>query len=149
MFGRGIAVVAAAVALLAIGGAPAQAASCPTEPTYDPAVPSPQSVLGFPLGIGQPQPVTSEEILRYVQAVDNASDRVISFDIGQTWGGRPLRAAIVSSREHMRANELRRIRERFVAVREGRGVGACAARRRSSGSPATSTATRRAAPTPS
>ena len=84
-------------------------------------MPTPQSVLGFPLGIGQPQPVTSAQIVSYVQAVDNASDRVISFDIGNTWGGRPLRAAIVSSREHMRPAELRRIRERFVALREGRG----------------------------
>ena len=78
-------------------------------------------MLGFPLGIGQPEPVTSEQIVSYVQAVDAASDRVISFDIGTTWGGRPLKVAIVSSREHMRPAELRRIRERFVALREGRG----------------------------
>jgi hypothetical protein len=120
MLKRGIAVAGAAAALLVAGSAPAQAASCPTEPTYDPAVPTPQSVLGFPLGIGQPQPVTGEQIVRYVQAVDAASDRVISFDAGQSWGGRPLKVAIVSSREHMRQGELRRIRERFVAVREGR-----------------------------
>ena len=50
-----------------------------------------------------------------MQAVDAASDRVISFDVGETWGGRPLKVAIVSSREHMRPSELRRIRERFVA----------------------------------
>ena len=112
--------VAAAVGLLVAGSAPAQAASCPTAPTYDPAVPTPESVLGFPLGIGQTRDVTSAEIVTYVQAVDAASDRVISFDAGETWGGRPLKVAIVSSREHMRPNELRRIRERFVAVREGR-----------------------------
>ena len=64
MLKRGIAVAGAAAALLVAGSAPAQAASCVTEPTYDPAVPTPQSVLGFPLGIGQPQPVTSEQILR-------------------------------------------------------------------------------------
>ncbi|HYI19305.1 MAG TPA: M14 family zinc carboxypeptidase [Solirubrobacteraceae bacterium] len=83
-------------------------------------MPTPESALGFPLGIGQPQPVTSEQIGSYVQAVDAASDRVISFDIGTTWGGRPLKVAVVSSREHMRPAELRRIRERFVAHREGR-----------------------------
>ena len=120
---RSIAVAGTTVALVAGWSAPAvaQPPACPTAPTYDTRVPTPQSVLGFPLGIGQPQPVTSAQIVSYVQAVDNASDRVISFDIGSTWGGRPLRAAIVSSRKHMRPAELRRIRERFVALREGRG----------------------------
>ena len=119
---RGILVVAAAMALAAVWSAPAvaQQPSCPTAPAYDSRVPTPESVLGFPLGIGQPQPVTSEQIVSYVQAVDAASDRVISFDIGTTWGGRPLKVAVVSSREHMRPAELRRIRERFVAHREGR-----------------------------
>ena len=115
--------------LVAAGSAPAGAqelrgqppASCPTPPTYDPGVSTPQSVLGFPLGIGQAEPVTSEQIFRYVQAVDQASDRVTSFDAGSSWGGRPLKVAIVSSRERMRPAELRRIRERFVALREGRG----------------------------
>lgn len=126
---RSIAVAVASVALVAGSCAPAGAqelrgsptAPCPTTPTYDPGVPTPQSVLGFPLGLGQPQPVTSEQILRYVQAVDAASDRVISFDIGTTWAGRPLKVAIASSRDHMRPGELNRIRERFVALREGRG----------------------------
>ena len=119
---RGILVVAAAMALAAVSSAPAvaQQPSCPTAPAYDSRVPTPESVLGFPLGIGQTQPVTSAQIVSYVQAVDAASDRVISFDIGTTWGGRPLKVAVVSSREHMRPAELRRIRERFVAHREGR-----------------------------
>ena len=111
---------AAAVAVLAFGGTSAQAASCPTQPTYDPAVPTPQAVLGFPLGIGQPDPVTGEQIAAYVEAVDDASDRVTSFDAGESWAGRPLKVAIVSSRDHMRPNELRRIRDRFVAVRDGK-----------------------------
>ena len=121
---RGIAVMASVMALVATWSAPAvaQSPSCPTAPTYDSSVPTPQSVLGFPLGLGQPQPVTGEQILRYMQAVDTASDRVISFDIGTSWGGRPLKVAVVSSREHMRPAELRRIRERFVALREGRGA---------------------------
>ena len=120
---RGIVAMTACVALVAAWSAPAvaQPPPCPTVPTYDASVPTPQSVLGFPLGIGQTEPVTSEQILRYMQAVDAASERVISFDIGTTWGGRPLKVAIVSSREHMRPAELRRIRERFVALREGRG----------------------------
>jgi hypothetical protein len=126
---RSIAVVGASVALVAGWSAPAGAqerrgsptAPCPTTPTYDPGVPTPQSVLGFPLGIGQPEPVTSAQILSYMQAVDAASDRVTSFDIGRTWAGRPLRVALVSSRDHMRPAELNRIRERFVALREGRG----------------------------
>ena len=77
-FVRGIATAATAVVLVAAGSATAGAqelrgqppAPCPTSPTYDPGVPTPQSVLGFPLGIGQTDPVTSEQIVRYVQAVD-------------------------------------------------------------------------------
>jgi hypothetical protein len=122
---RSIAVAGASVALVAGWSAPAVAKPklppCSTTPAYDSRVPTPQSVLGFPLGLGQPQPVTSAQIVRYVEAVDAASDRVISFDVGATWAGRPLKAAIVSSRKHMRPRELRRIRERFVALREGRG----------------------------
>jgi len=83
-------------------------------------VPTPQAVLGFPLGIGQPDPVTGEQIAAYVEAVDDASDRVTSFDAGESWAGRPLKVAIVSSRDHTRPNELRRIRDRFVAVRDGK-----------------------------
>jgi hypothetical protein len=120
MVKRGITAVAAAAALFAFGGAPAQAASCPTTPTYDPRVPTPEAALGFPLGVGQSRVVTNEEIVSYVEAVDAASDRVTSFEAGKTWAGRPMKVAIVSSREHMRPSELRRIRERFVAVRDGR-----------------------------
>ena len=127
-FVRWIVAAAMSVALVAAGSAPAGAQeprgkppACPTDPTYDPSVPTPESVLGFPLGLGQQQPVTGEQIVRYVQAVDASSDRVSSFDAGTSWGGRPLKVAIVSSREHMRPAELRRIRERFVALREGRG----------------------------
>ena len=127
---RSIAVAATTVALVAGWSAPAGAqerrgsptAPCPTTPTYDPGVPTPQSVLGFPLGIGQPQPVTSAQILSYVQAVDAASDRVISFDIGRTWAGRPLQGRDrLLARAHAPRPSCDRIRERFVALREGRG----------------------------
>jgi hypothetical protein len=112
--------VALAIAVLLPGSASAaQTAPCPTTPTYDPAVPTPQSVLGFPLGIGQPAPVTSGDIFRYMQAVDAATDRVRTLDIGSSWGGHPLKVAIVSSRKHMRPHELRLIRSVHQALRAG------------------------------
>jgi hypothetical protein len=111
--------LAVAVALPGSAAAHKQAPSCPTAPTYDPAVPTPESVLGFPLGLGQPQPVTSEQIFQYMEAVDAATDRVITRDIGTSWGGRPLKVAIVSSREHMRPHELRLIRGVHQTLRAG------------------------------
>lgn len=114
--------VALVVAVLLPGsaGAAQTAPSCPATPTYDPAVPTPRSVLGFPLGIGQPQPVTSAQIFQYLEAVDAASSRVKTLDIGASWRGSPLKVAIVSSREHMRPQELRFIRSVHQALRAGR-----------------------------
>src|SRR5215217_3698856 len=121
--------VAVAVALVAAWSAPAGAqelrgsptAPCPTTPTYDPAVPTPQSVLGFPLGIGQPEPVTSTQIFAYMKAVDAASDRVTSFDVGSSWGGHPLKVAIVSSGENMAADRLKQIRRVHQSLRADHG----------------------------
>jgi hypothetical protein len=114
------AVAALTVAVLMPATASAKAAPpCPTTPTHDPAVPTPQSVLGFPLGIGQPQPVTSAQIFQYMEAVDAATDRVTTLDIGSSWGGHPLKVALVSSREHMRPHELRLIRTVHQSLRAG------------------------------
>ena len=114
--------VALAVAVLVPASASAQAApACPATPTYDPAVPTPQSVLGFPLGIGQPQPVTSAQIFAYMQAVDAASDRVTSFDIGHSWRGHPMKVAIVSSSANMLPDRLKQIRRIHQSLRADHG----------------------------
>src|SRR5512143_4109204 len=42
--------------------------------TYDPVVPTPESVLGFPIGT---RPVRYDEMRRYFDAVDAASARVV------------------------------------------------------------------------
>jgi hypothetical protein len=96
---RNVVVVAAAVAALA-GAAAAEAPAAPpatcdpiqTPPEFGGAVPTSQQVLGFPLGSRE---VTAAEINKYVDAVDAASDRVVSGTFGESWQGRPLRYALV------------------------------------------------------
>ncbi len=75
----------------------AAAAGCDpvsTPPVFDGAVPSPQQVLGFPLGSRQ---ATNEEIGTYWAAVDQASDQVVTGVYAHSWEGRPLRYALVGT----------------------------------------------------
>ncbi|WFE53560.1 hypothetical protein [Micromonospora sp. WMMD1155] len=80
---------AATVALLLgmaplVSGTSTASAAPPSRCGSDPnarlgTVPSPESVLGFPLGTGQERVVTNDEIRTYLGAVDSASD---SEDVG-------------------------------------------------------------------
>lgn len=69
----------------------------PATGEVDPAVPTPAEVLGFHPG---ERHVRSHEILRYVEAVAAASDRVSYVRYGEEWGGRPLVMAVVTHPEH-------------------------------------------------
>jgi hypothetical protein len=71
-------------------------------PELDPAVPSPASVLGYPLGS---RFTHWSEILRYLEALDAASSRVSLWDYGETYEGRPLKLVAVSSPENLEALE--------------------------------------------
>ena len=64
-----------------------------TPPSFRGIVPTPQSVLGFPIGVDRE--TTSDEIITYVNAVGSASNRVIVGTLGTTHRGRPIRYAIV------------------------------------------------------
>lgn len=57
------------------------------EATFDPAVPTQEKVLGFLPG---DRPMRHEELIRYLEALDAASDRATLVEYARTWEGRPL-----------------------------------------------------------
>ena len=84
------------------GARPAQAQDLPLSDSYvpagvseyDDAIPRPDQVLGYLVGERHTRP---DEVIRYFEAVADASDRV-RFEVhGSTHEGRPLVHAIVSS----------------------------------------------------
>jgi hypothetical protein len=78
-------------------------------PELDPALPSPSRHLGYPLGS---RFTRHAEILRYLEALDAASDRVAMWRYGETYEHRPLvLLAISSERNIARLDEIRRGRE--------------------------------------
>ena len=62
--------------------------------SYDPSVPTPSEVLGYTIGERHTRP---EEIVRYVEAVAAASPRVEAGVHGETYEGRRLVHAVVTS----------------------------------------------------
>jgi hypothetical protein len=66
--------------------------------TYDPAIPSPGSVLGFPMGA---RPVLHQEVLTYFEALADASPRVQLIPYGISHEGRTLIVAVVTSEANM------------------------------------------------
>ena len=88
---------------------------------YDPAVPTPQAVLGYTVGERHTRP---EEVIRYVEAVAAASERVAVGFHGETYEGRRLVHAIVTApANHARLEALReqnvRLSERPEEVADG------------------------------
>jgi len=66
--------------------------------TYLPDVPTPSTVLGFKVGS---QPATHRQVVEYFEQLAKASDRVILKSHGQTYEGRKLIHAIISSPENL------------------------------------------------
>ncbi|MFC6019420.1 M14 family zinc carboxypeptidase [Plantactinospora solaniradicis] len=83
-------------------------------------VPSPETHLGFPLGVGQERVVTDDEIRSYLSAVDGASDRVITGNLGNSVLGQSMPYAIVSDSAHLRRGELAEIAEEIRDLRDPR-----------------------------
>lgn len=65
---------------------------------YDPAIPTPESVLGYAIG----EKYTPHYLIeQYVDAVAKASDRVIWYSYGKTWQGRNQLHIVISSPENI------------------------------------------------
>ncbi|MFY1687752.1 M14 family zinc carboxypeptidase [Plantactinospora sp. WMMB782] len=108
-------------------GTPAGAHPRPTPAgcVQDPAarlatVPSPERHLGFPLGLGQQRVVTDDEIRSYLGAVDAASDRVVTGNLGDSVRGQSLPYAIVSDPGHLRRGALEKIAQDVRDLRDPR-----------------------------
>jgi hypothetical protein len=111
--------LAAVVSAIAAAVAPsvALAAQCDpiqTTPHFRGEVPSPQGVLGFPIGA---QEATAAEINEYIAAVDAASLRVMSGTFATSWEGRPLEYAIVGRPENVSPSGLAAVRADAAALR--------------------------------
>ena len=76
----------------------------PGTASYDPAVPTPADVLGYTVGERHTRP---EEVVRYVEAVAQASPRVAVGSHGETYEGRRLvHAVVTSARNHGRLAQI-------------------------------------------
>ncbi|MEO3816729.1 M14 family zinc carboxypeptidase [Plantactinospora sp. B24E8] len=110
---------------------------CGTDPTTRLAgVPSPEAYLGFPLGVGQERMVTDDEIRSYLRAVDTASDRVVTGNLGDSVLGQSMPYAIVSDSRHLRGDNLRKIADDIRDLRDPRRTSARTAARTAADSPA-------------
>ena len=88
-----------------------------TPPLFGGAVPTAEEVLGFALGSRE---VSAADANAYVEAVDAASDRVVSGTFGASWQGRGMRYALVADPENVTPAGLAAVQE---AV--GQAAGSC------------------------
>lgn len=120
------------VARPVLGATPAAAAAAdPFGPTaYAGRVPSPAALFGADFGA---RDLTADEILRYVDAVGAASDRVVTGRLSRrTREGREMAYAVVGRPEHVEAAGLARIAADAQSLRRGRtpaGLAAAISRR--------------------
>lgn len=69
---------------------------------YDPAIPSPQEVLGFDLGY---RPARYAEAVKYFQTLSAASPRAELVEFGETFEGRKLHYLIIGSKDNVAGHE--------------------------------------------
>jgi hypothetical protein len=85
-----------------------------TAPVFGGAVPTSEEVLGFELGSRE---VTAAETNAYVDAVDAASDRVVSGTFGTSWQGREMRYALVGDPDNVTPAGLAAVQEAVSKLR--------------------------------
>ena len=88
--------------------------------TYEPQVPTPEAVLGFPVGS---RPARYEEIRRYFARLDEASPRATLFTHGRTHEGRELFHLVLGDERRLEAASLENIKERLARFAEPRDSG--------------------------
>ena len=77
----------------------------PTDVTYDPAIPTPESILGHKLGL---EPVRHHKLVEYITTVANLSDRMSIEVIGYTHERRPILFVVATSEEnHARLDDIK------------------------------------------
>jgi hypothetical protein len=113
----GAAIAAVLGSTLLLGAGPAVAAQTACDPfgpaTFRGQVPTPKQVIGIDLG---DRDVTTAESDAYVQAVDDASDRVVSGTAAKSVQGRALRYAIVGKARRLTTSGLSRVRNATAAL---------------------------------
>ncbi|MCY4265257.1 MAG: M14 family zinc carboxypeptidase, partial [Gammaproteobacteria bacterium] len=82
-----------------------------------PSVPSPRDVLGYTIGTSG-ELTQVEEIQAYFNAIEDASDRVQVFSLGQTFEGRNMQLVAISSEENLAKLDL--YKEHFKALADPR-----------------------------
>ncbi|MFQ6091596.1 MAG: M14 family metallopeptidase [bacterium] len=91
------------------------------EGTYDPSIPIPDSVFGYPLGS---KPVGYEETVGYFMRLAEVSERVKLEKYGETYEERSLYYAVISSAENMaRLDEIKTSIARLADPRKLNGEG--------------------------
>jgi hypothetical protein len=87
--------------------------------TWDTTIPTPESVLGFPIGR---RPARYEEVRRYLEALDAASDRIVVRTHGRTHEDRELVHAVIGTPERIaQLDAVRESMRRWADPRQGGG----------------------------
>ncbi len=95
------------VLLFPVWQLPAQELSyyLPQDIQYNPAIPTPEKVVGHHVGEWH---ITHDRLVQYMRAVDQASDRITLTDIGVTYEGRPqVILTVTSPANHARLEDIR------------------------------------------
>ncbi|MDX1909571.1 MAG: M14 family zinc carboxypeptidase [Bacteroidia bacterium] len=83
----------------------------PADTRFDPAIPTPQRVLGYEVGAWH---VTHDQLVRYIETLNRTSRRTRLDTIGYTYEQRPLLNLIISSPANI--NRLEEIRRQHLAL---------------------------------
>ena len=126
MYKRQSTLTARVAALLALGAslalapaAEAQHTFADPRATFDPAVPTPQAILGYELGS---RFTTHRQMMRYIERIAATSKRVKVDTIGRSFEGREMLLLTISSEANLaRVAEIKRDAQRIA---DPRGAGA-------------------------
>jgi hypothetical protein len=113
-----VAAVALLVGAALLPSSPARSqAECPvdTPPEYQGLVPTSKDVIGVRLGRRE---VTVDEAWTYLDAVDAASDRVVTGTYATSVQGRPLRYAMIGRPENVTPEGIESIRQAVLRIRD-------------------------------
>ncbi|MFO7306939.1 MAG: M14 family zinc carboxypeptidase [Gammaproteobacteria bacterium] len=82
------------------------------EADFDPAIPTPEQFLGYPIGTRYTR---HDRLVEYFRELDRRSPRVQVVEVGHTYEHRPLVIALITSEEnHARLEDLREAHARLV-----------------------------------